>query len=144
MKLKVMKVDPYGKVKMPEYQTAGAAGFDLVSALPHTICLAPGNHYQFPCGLNFEIPEGFELQIRPRSGMASKFAVMTSFGTIDSDYRGEVKINLLNHGRWDYVVAPGDRIAQAVLAPIVRAEFEEVKELSHTVRGANGFGSTGR
>lgn len=143
MKVRVAKVDPRSNVKLPEYQSEGAAGFDLVSAEDRTWTIPPGGNTTIGCGLKFEVPEGYELQIRPRSGLAFKFRVMTSFGTIDSDYRGEVKLNMINHGRTDFDVRPGMRIAQAVLAPVTRAEFELVDELSKTERGTKGFGSTG-
>lgn len=129
---------------LPKYQSAGASGFDLCSNHDRSVELGPHNHFTIGCGFAFEIPEGYELQIRPRSGLAFKDMVMTSFGTIDSDYRGEVKLNMMNHGsRRSVVIGKGDRIAQAVLVPVTRAILEEVKDLSSTVRGANGFGSTG-
>jgi dUTP pyrophosphatase len=144
MKIKVVKVDPRSNVKLPVYQSAGAAGFDLVSANDRAIELAPGMRYTIPCGLKFEIPSGYEMQIRPRSGLAFNHGVMTSFGTIDSDYRGEVKLNMMNLGRLHIVIAPGDRIAQGVIAPVIQAEFELVEQLSDTERGSSGLGSTGR
>jgi dUTP pyrophosphatase len=143
VKIKVKKMESFGRVMMPKYQSAGASGFDLHAAIDRSVTLGPGNHYTIPTGLAFEIPEGYELQIRPRSGLAFKHAVLTSFGTIDSDYRGEVKLNMFNHGRTDYTIKPGDRVAQAVLCPIVRVEFEEVSDLSQTDRNKNGFGSSG-
>jgi dUTP pyrophosphatase len=143
MKLLVCKVDPRSNIKLPEYQSVGAAGFDLVSAEDRTWAIPPGGRCTIGCGLKFEIPEGYELQIRPRSGLAMNFGVMTSVGTIDSDYRGEVKLNMMNFGRTVFDIRPGMRIAQAVLAPVTRAEFELVTELSKTDRGTNGFGSTG-
>lgn len=143
MNIKIMKVDEYSKVQIPKYETEGAAGFDLVSAADRVYTIPPNGHCLIPCGLRFEIPRGFELQIRPRSGLASRFMVMTSLGTVDSDYRGEVKINMMNHGRMAYTIAPGDRIAQGVISPVVQAQFELVKELSKTARDQNGFGSTG-
>lgn len=142
MKLKIMRL--YRDVKMPLYQTEGAAGFDIHAYIPRAIELGPGNRMTIPTGLCFEIPDGYELQIRPRSGLAFKYGLMTSFGTIDSDYRGEVLINLINHGRFNVVVSPGERVAQAILAPVVRAQFEEVEVLSETKRGKNGCGSTGQ
>jgi dUTP pyrophosphatase len=144
VKIKVAKADPKSNVKLPAYQSKGAAGFDLVSALDRAIELAPNQRYTFPCGLKFEIPEGFEMQVRPRSGLAFNHGVMTSFGTIDSDYRGEVKLNMMNLGRAHVVIAPGDRIAQGVIAPVIQAEFELVEQLSKTERGSGGLGSTGR
>src|SRR5207302_1331491 len=125
------------------YKTQGASGFDLCAAIDRPVELGPGNRHTISTGLAFEIPEGFELQIRPRSGLAFNHGVLTSFGTIDSDYRGEVKLNMFNHSKHPYVIAPGERIAQAVLCPVIRAEFEIVDELSQTHRGNGGFGSTG-
>lgn len=144
MKIKVVKVDPRSNVKLPAYQSKGAAGFDLVSALDRAIEVGPGMRYTFPCGLKFEIPEGYEMQVRPRSGLAFNFGVMTSFGTIDSDYRGEVKLNMMNFSKTSIVIAPGDRIAQGVIAPVIQAKFELVPELTVTDRGTKGFGSSGR
>lgn len=141
MKIKILKVDQ--TIKTPAYETPGAAGFDLRARLDRPVTLGPGHHYTIPTGLKFEIPQGFELQVRPRSGLAFKHMVMTSFGTVDSDYRGEVMINLMNHGRRDITIQNGERIAQGVVAPVIRAEFDEVTELSPTERGARGFGSTG-
>jgi dUTP pyrophosphatase len=146
MKLKIAKVDVRSNVKIPQYQTWGAAGFDLVSAEDRVWEIPPGGRTLIGCGLKFEVPEGYELQIRPRSGLAANHGVMTSVGTIDSDYRGEVKLNMMNFGRVSFCVSPGMRVAQAVLAPVTRAEFELVdeSELSKTERGTKGFGSTGR
>lgn len=128
---------------LPNYQTAGSAGFDLRANIDRSITIPPGGHHSLGTGLAVEVPEGFELQIRPRSGLAFRRGVMTSLGTVDSDYRGEIQINLMNLSRIDYTVRPGDRIAQGIIAPIVRAEFEVVEELTKTERGAQGFGSTG-
>lgn len=144
MKVKVSKADADSLVKIPTYATEGSAGFDLVSAESRSVELGPDNKYGFKTGLKFEIPEGYEMQIRPRSGLAFKHGVVTSFGTIDSDYRGEVMINLMNHSRVSCVISPGDRIAQGIIAPVTRVEFEMVDELSKTVRGKKGFGSTGK
>lgn len=143
MKIKVMKVDEKSSIKHPVYSTSGAAGFDLVNGTDRAWVIPPGGRTTIGCGLMFEIPEGYELQIRPRSGLAFNFGVLTSFGTIDSDYRGEVKLNMMNFSRIEYCVAQGARIAQAVLAPVVRAEFEIVNELTKTERGTKGLGSTG-
>jgi dUTP pyrophosphatase len=143
MKVRVSKVDPSSNIKLPSYQTAGASGFDLVSAEDRSWTIGPGQRCTIRTGLRFEIPEGYEMQVRPRSGLAFNHGVLTSFGTIDSDYRGEVKLNMMNHGRVDITIAPGDRIAQGVIAPVIRAEFELVDELSKTERGKKGLGSTG-
>lgn len=130
---------------IPEYKTEGAAGFDLVAA--EDVTINAGETVTVPTGLAFEIPEGYELQIRPRSGLSLKtpLRIANSPGTIDSDYRGEVKIIITNTGQCDdyYNIYKGDRIAQGVIVPVMRAEFEEVDELSETSRGYGGFGSTG-
>ncbi len=141
--VRISKVDERSAIKIPTYETEGAAGFDLVSAADRSWVIPPGGRMTIGCGLKFEIPEGFEMQIRPRSGLACNFGVMTSFGTVDSDYRGEVKLNMMNHGRTEYNIRPGDRIGQGVIVPVQRVKFELVSELSKTNRGSNGFGSTG-
>ena len=129
----------------PRYMSKGAAGLDLASAAPGPIELAPGGRAAVPTGLAFDIPAGFEGQVRPRSGLARKFGIMlpNAPGTIDSDYRGEVLVLLINAGAEPYVVQPGDRIAQLVIAPVAIAELEEVADLDDTERGAGGFGHTG-
>jgi dUTP pyrophosphatase len=125
--------------------SAGAAGLDLASAAEEPIEIAPGGRVAVPTGLAFEIPVGFEGQVRPRSGLARKFGIglPNAPGTIDSDYRGEVQVLLVNLGAEPYIVRPGDRIAQLVIAPVVMAELEEASDLSSTSRGAGGFGHTG-
>ena len=125
--------------------SAGAAGLDLASAADAPIELAPGGRVAVPTGLAFAIPHGFEGQVRPRSGLARKFGVTVANapGTIDSDYRGEVQVLLVNLGAEPYTVQPGDRIAQLVIAPVSIAELEETASLDETVRGAGGFGHTG-
>lgn len=134
---------------LPEYQTAGAAGFDLVAAVPvaKPLRLKAGTHALVPTGLVFELPDGYEAQVRPRSGLAFKHGVtvLNSPGTIDSDYRGEVGVILVNHGAKAFVIARGERIAQVVIAPVARAELVgvEAEALQATARGAGGFGSTG-
>ena len=145
MNIKVKRTQTWASApaQVPQYQTPGAAGFDFRASLDRSVTIPPGGRHPIPTGLAFEIPHGFELQVRPRSGLAFKHGVLTTFGTIDSDYRGEVQINLINHGRIDFTVQPGDRIAQGVIAPVVRAEFELVDELTKTDRGTQGFGSTG-
>lgn len=131
---------------MPRYMSEGAAGLDLASAASEPITIAPGERAAVPTGLALEIPPGFEGQVRPRSGLARKLGITlpNAPGTIDSDYRGEVLVLLLNMGREPFVVSPGDRIAQLVIAPVVIATLEEVSELSETTRGDGGFGHTGR
>jgi len=129
---------------LPSYATAGAAGLDLSAA--ESARLEPGQWRPVGTGLAFDIPEGFEGQVRPRSGWAAKFGitVLNSPGTIDADYRGEVKVILVNHGTEAFDIQPGDRIAQLVIAPVVRAELALATSLPDTPRGAGGFGSTGR
>jgi dUTP pyrophosphatase len=126
----------------PKYMSAGAAGLDLASAADEPIEIAPGARAAVPTGLAFEIPPGFEGQVRPRSGLARKFGIglPNAPGTIDSDYRGEVAVLLVNLGSEPFVVKPGD---QLVIAPVVIADLEEVTDLSDTVRGSGGFGHTG-
>ena len=130
----------------PRYMTAGAAGLDLSSAADEPITLAPGGRGVVPTGLAFAIPQGFEGQVRPRSGLARKHGVTLTNapGTIDSDYRGEVQVLLVNLGEAPVVIAPGERIAQLVIAPVVFAELEEASSLDETTRGSGGFGHTGR
>ena len=132
---------------LPAYETAGAAGMDLRAAVAEDapITLAPGARAMVPTGLCIAVPAGFEAQVRPRSGLAAKAGVtcLNTPGTVDSDYRGEVKVILINHGGEDFVVRRGERIAQMVIAPVVQARWREVDSLDQTARGAGGFGSTG-
>lgn len=135
---------PHGEgLPLPAYATPGAAGMDVVSA--EDVTLAPGARHAVATGLALAIPQGYEIQVRPRSGLALKhgITVPNTPGTIDSDYRGELKVILINHGPEPFVIARGDRIAQLVLAPVVQAVWDEVEELDATARGAGGFGSTG-
>ena len=130
---------------LPQWQTPGAAGADLHAAVGEPVVLEPGGRAPIPTGLRVALPEGWELQVRPRSGLAKRgVTVMNAPGTVDSDYRGEVVVTLVNHGREPHRVARGDRVAQAVLAPVHRAEWIVVDELDETERGGGGFGSTGR
>lgn len=128
---------------LPAYATDGAAGMDVLAA--EDVTLAPGGRHAVATGLALAIPEGYELQVRPRSGLALKHGISlpNTPGTIDSDYRGELKIIMINLGAEDFAIHRGDRIAQLVLAPVVRAGWLEVAELDDTARGAGGFGSTG-
>lgn len=130
---------------LPSYQTAGAAGADVCACLSQPIVLEPGARAMVPTGLSFEIPYGYEIQVRPRSGLAAKngVTVLNSPGTIDSDYRGEVKVILINLGSEPFAIAHGDRIAQLIVAPVEQAQFHVVESLSSTQRGQGGFGSTG-
>ncbi len=139
---------PHGEgLALPVYQTAGSAGMDLAAALAEDapLSLAPGARALVPTGLAFAIPDGFEMQLRPRSGLAHKhgITVLNTPGTIDSDYRGEVQVMLINHGDAPFVIARGERIAQAVIASVVQAAMVEVQTLDNTARGSGGFGSTG-
>lgn len=130
---------------VPAYMSEDAAGLDLAAAIDAPIALGPGERAAVGTGLALELPRGFEGQVRPRSGLARKHGVtvVNAPGTIDADYRGEVVVLLINHGREPFTIAPGTRIAQLVIAPVVQASLEEVDALSATVRGAGGFGSTG-
>lgn len=131
---------------VPEYKTAGAAGADLCAYLPsQNVTLSPGKSALIPTGLFFEIPDGYEVQVRPRSGLAAKngVTVLNTPGTIDSDYRGEVKVILINLGEEDFTINNGDRIAQMVVAPVTTADFTFAENLSETDRGSGGMGSTG-
>lgn len=130
---------------LPAYATPGAAGMDLLAAVAAPLVIAPGQRVLVPTGLAIALPQGFELQVRPRSGLALKNGIVlpNSPGTIDEDYRGELQVIVMNAGQEPFVVERGMRIAQAVLAPVVRAGWVEVAELDETARGAGGFGSTG-
>lgn len=135
---------PHGEgLALPAYATPGAAGMDVLAA--EDVTLAPGARHAVATGLALAIPEGFEIQVRPRSGLALKhgISVPNTPGTIDSDYRGELKIILINHSAEPFAIARGDRVAQLVLAPVVQAAWREVADLDDTARGAGGFGSTG-
>ena len=133
---------------LPAYETPGAAGMDLRAAVPEDapIVLKPGARVRTPTGLCIAVPPGFEAQVRPRSGLAFKHGVtcLNSPGTVDSDYRGEMQVILINHGDEDFVIRRGERIAQMVIAPVATAAWIEVDSLDETARGAGGFGSTGR
>lgn len=134
------------EVELPAYQTSGAAGLDLRAAVVEPIVLPPGARKLVPTGLRMAIPIGFEAQVRPRSGLALKHGVtvLNSPGTIDSDYRGEVQVLLVNHGDEPFIVQRGERIAQLVVAPVAHAELTLVASLDDTARGHGGYGSTGR
>ena len=133
---------------LPAYETLGAAGMDIRAAVPDDdpMLLQPGEKTMVPTGLSVAIPQGYEIQMRPRSGLAAKHGItcLNSPGTIDSDYRGELKVILINHGREAFTIARGERIGQMVLAPVTRLVWEQVESLDETERGAGGFGSTGR
>ncbi len=136
---------PSPDLPLPSYQSDGAAGMDLPAAVEHPIVLGPGEYRAVPCGFAVAIPPGFEGQVRPRSGLASRHGVtvLNAPGTIDSDYRGEVKVVLVNHGREAFTITPGLRIAQLVVAPVARIAWDLVETLPDTARGAGGFGHTG-
>ena len=136
---------PHGEgLPLPAYETAGAAGMDLRAA--EDIVLKPGARCLMPTGISVALPHGYEAQVRPRSGLAVKngVTVLNAPGTIDSDYRGEVKVPLINHGQHDFVITRGDRIAQVVVAPVSRISWRVVEALDDTARGAGGFGSSGK
>lgn len=144
--VKVKRIRPESTNPLPGYMTSHAAGMDLFAELPEEIVLAPGERALVPTGIAIELPDGFEAQIRPRSGLAIRYGIslVNSPGTIDSDYRGEVGVIVINHGNEPFTVRNGERIAQIVFAPFARAALQEVRELGETVRGAGGFGHTGR
>ncbi len=137
---------PHGAdLPLPGYATAGAAGMDLLAAITDPVTLVPGARALIPTGLAVALPPGYELQVRPRSGLALRHGIVlpNSPGTIDEDYRGEIQVIVMNAGDAEFTVTRGTRIAQAVLAPVVRAAWDEVPTLDTTGRGAGGFGSTG-
>ena len=144
VKVLVKRLDP--KVKLPKYKTIGSSGMDLMAFIENSIKIKPGELALIPTGISIAFPEEFEVQIRPRSGLAAKqsIGVLNTPGTIDSDYRGEIKVIIFNHGESEFVVNCDDRIAQMILTPVLKIEFEEVNELPETIRGSGGFGSTGK
>ena len=130
----------------PEYKTSGASGVDLIAFIKEPINLEPKTSVLIPTGLSVAFPEDYEIQIRPRSGLAAKnnISVLNTPGTIDSDYRGEIKVIIYNHGNENFSINNGDRIAQMILAPVVKMELEEKNDLPKSIRGKGGFGSTGK
>ena len=130
---------------LPVYKTSGAAGADVCASLDMPLVIESGKTALIPTGLFFEIPEGYEIQVRPRSGLAAKYGitVLNTPGTIDSDYRGELKIILINHGKESFTINHGDRIAQIVVSPVIQAQFIQVQDINQTERGSGGFGHTG-
>jgi len=144
VKVLVKKLDP--RVQLPSYKTEGSSGMDLMAFVDNPIKIAPNTSALIPTGISLAIPNDVEIQIRPRSGLAAKssISVLNTPGTIDSDYRGELKIILFNHSKEEFVVRNNDRIAQMVLMPVLKADFEEVDDLPDTLRGSGGFGSTGK
>ena len=132
-------------VSIPKYETPGSSGMDIAAHIENAITINPGEKVLIPTGFSIAVPRGHEVQIRPRSGLAIKknITVLNTPGTIDADYRGEIKIILINLGKEEFIIENGDRIAQMVVCPVVQASLKEVKELSDTERGSGGFGSTG-
>lgn len=145
LKIKIKRVKG-NRGKLPEYISPGAAGVDLMASLENKIVIEPNKSALIPTGIAVAIPEGYEGQVRPRSGLALRNSVTltNSPGTIDSDYRGEIKVIMINHGDKPFVVNSADRIAQMVIAPVIRLVWEEVDELPDTERGKGGFGSSGK
>ena len=143
-KVLIKKLDP--AVELPAYKTEGASGMDLMALVKKPINLKPNSSCLVPTGLAVAFSSDFEIQIRPRSGLAAKnsISVLNTPGTIDSDYRGEIKVILFNHGKSDFLINNKDRIAQMILTPVIKLEFEETDDLPETVRGEGGFGSTGK
>tara|TARA_Y100001936_G_C15830230_1_gene536377 strand:- start:125 stop:562 length:438 start_codon:yes stop_codon:yes gene_type:complete len=144
VKVLIKKLDP--TVKLPSYKTDGASGMDLIAFVKSPINVKSKSSYLVPTGISVAFPKDYEIQIRPRSGLAAKknISVLNTPGTIDSDYRGEIKVILFNHGNEDFTISNGDRIAQMILTPIVKMELEETNNLPETIRGEGGFGSTGK
>ena len=143
-KVLIKKLDP--AVKLPVYKTTGASGMDLMAFIKEPINLKSKTSFLIPTGLSVAFSEEYEIQIRPRSGLAAKnnISVLNTPGTIDSDYRGEIKVIIYNHGVNDFIINNGDRIAQMILAPVIKMKLEETNNLPETVRGDGGFGSTGK
>lgn len=143
MQIKVLKKNP--AAKLPSYATPGASGLDLHACIPHPIYLQPGVRFTCPTGIGMEIPDGFEGQVRPRSGWSKKhgITVLNAPGTVDSDFTGEICVLLINFGDEAFKIEPGDRIAQLVISPVRRVELIESDSLTETQRGEGGFGSTG-
>ena len=144
VKVFIKKLNP--SVQLPSYKTSGASGMDLMAFIEEPIELKPGTSCLVPTGLSLAFSKEYEIQIRPRSGLAAKnnISILNTPGTIDSDYRGELKIILFNHGSQNFMIKNNDRVAQMVLVPIIKMELEETNELPKTIRGEGGFGSTGK
>ncbi len=143
-KVLIKKLDP--TVELPAYKTDGASGMDLMALVKEPINLKPNSSCLVPTGLAVAFSNNFEIQIRPRSGLAAKngISVLNTPGTIDSDYRGEIKVILFNHGKSDFLINNKDRVAQMILTPVIKIDLQETEELPKTVRGEGGFGSTGK
>ena len=144
IKVLVKRLEP--SVKLPSYKTLGASGMDLMAYIDKSIELKPGESYLIPTGLSVAFPKEYEIQIRPRSGLAAKnkISVLNTPGTIDSDFRGEIKVILFNHGNKSFKISNNDRIAQMILTPVIKMDLEETNELPESIRGEGGFGSTGK
>ena len=144
VKVLIKKLSP--EVQLPSYKTLGASGMDLMAFIKSSITIKPKTSSLIPTGLSIAFSADYEVQIRPRSGLAAKnnISVLNTPGTIDSDYRGEIKVIIYNHGNNDFFINNGDRIAQMILMPIVKMELEETNDLPETIRGEGGFGSTGK
>ena len=144
VKVLIRKLSP--EVKLPSYKSSGASGMDLMAFIKSSITIKPKTSDLISTGLSIAFSEDYEIQIRPRSGLAAKnnISVLNTPGTIDSDYRGEIKVIIYNHGDSDFVINNEDRIAQMILTPVIKIEFEETNNLPKTIRGEGGFGSTGK
>ena len=144
VKVLIKKLSP--EVELPSYKTSGASGMDLMAFIKSSITIKPKTSCLIPTGLSMAFSEDYEVQIRPRSGLAAKnnISVLNTPGTIDSDYRGEIKVIIYNHGNKDFMVNNKDRIAQMILTPVIKMELQETNELPETIRGEGGFGSTGK
>ena len=144
IKILVKKFDK--NIKLPTYKTSGSSGMDLVAYIKNKITIDPGKTVMIPTGIAVAIPKNYEIQIRPRSGLAAKkgISVLNTPGTVDSDYRGEIIIILINLSKKSFVVKSGDRVAQMILCPVAKGKLQEVKNLPKTLRGKRGFGSTGK
>tara|TARA_B100001057_G_C22713413_1_gene896757 strand:+ start:411 stop:851 length:441 start_codon:yes stop_codon:yes gene_type:complete len=145
VKVLIRKLDP--AVKLPEYKTYGASGMDIIAFIKKPISLKPKMSSIIPTGLSVAFSKDYEIQIRPRSGLAAKnnISILNTPGTIDSDYRGEIKVIIYNHGKEEFIINNGDRIAQMILSPVLKIELEETNnDLPETIRGEGGFGSTGK
>jgi len=144
VKILVKKFDK--NIKLPTYKTSGSSGMDLVAYIKNKITIDPGKTVMIPTGIAVAIPKNYEIQIRPRSGLAAKkgISILNTPGTVDSDYRGEIKIILINLSKKSFMVKSGDRVAQMILCPVVKGKLQEVKNLPKTVRDKGGFGSTGK
>ena len=144
VKVLIKKLSP--EVQLPSYKTSGSSGMDLMAFIESSVTIKPKTSCLIPTGLSIAFSEEYEIQIRPRSGLAAKnnISVLNTPGTIDSDYRGEIKVIIYNHGNNDFLINNGDRIAQMILIPVVKMELEETSDLPETIRGEGGFGSTGK